>query len=561
MTSEKPSTRSKKPALLSGLSAYEFTKKFTGYSRKPREEKTSQDSASSFKDLSISGESSFLSREEGEQPQSTSKLNVTERSCEEDLLLQIDLGSIEGEEETFESAGASDASGSQQSINEVGKTNSGVGEEQNQEVDQSDDQSGSSVNSTNSSQEDPQEEEIEKENRKQIPTPPPRPPTPLPQFTRPYYRLKRKSTILLPPPFPNLEFPTVKFPTASLGKFILPITSKMTDKMPKYTQPLTPGAIGLFIGTFELWATKAKQNDAAKKISFTTAVQNELAQQWFLINKTVILDVTTTWEEFRDNFLKECAMEGDQGRQGILEILGQKQGPKEKASWFVQKVRYQIGEEWGTFKEKDIIISLTRQLDYELRRYIECRGIPKTYTDFVQMVRDYEANGIREKEVTEVKVKQEKVSVNMAAPTGPGAFELQLFKDSVENKIDELTKFIADINIVHNQPRENQKPAQTQRRQDGTPKRNGICYFCGKPGHFKSECKSFARRGAQSSNYRGGQNQGQNFQTPNFQYRQPQPQYQQHFNSNQAMQPASQLWYPPQNAQNMNQGNGQHRAQ
>lgn len=196
----------------------------------------------------------------------------------------------------------------------------------------------------------------------------------------------------------------------------------MTDNnMPKFTQPLTKNGLILFIANYEFWAKNKKLNDTATRINLPLAMQNDVAQQWFLINKSIVLDNSIDWNSFIKKFTAQCPMDGEDDNLGVLEILGKKQEQGKKASLFIQNVRYLMGKNWNNYKEEDLIQNMIKQLVIPLRRYIECRGSPSNYDHLVDLIQEYEVKGGPYEE--EMVIKKE-IGVNWAETSASTSFEL-----------------------------------------------------------------------------------------------------------------------------------------
>jgi hypothetical protein len=264
--------------------------------------------------------------------------------------------------------------------------------------------------------------------------------------------------------------------------------TEMTDTMPKYTRPLTKNGLQLFIQNYELWGLNKALKDEAMKLQFPLAVQNDIAQQWFLINKTKITDASK-FPDFIKAFLDECPMEGECDDLGVLDILAKKQ-KNERASLFVQKIRYQIGEDYVKHNEADLIRGMMKQLVIPIRRYLECRGAPKTYKELITMIREYEERGGHE---DEVKIKTE-TGVNLAS----SSFEMEMLKDRIE-EISASIKALTPQKFPSARREDNKTQdvrrdgagKQFQRTRDfkNIPK----CFYCQKPGHVIANCRNRMR--------------------------------------------------------------------
>ena len=158
------------------------------------------------------------------------------------------------------------------------------------------------------------------------------------------------------------------------------------EPMPKYALPLSRRELELFINTFNKWASQRK---IVKKFQFQLAINNKVAQQWFNINQGLITDNAVTWKIFIDTFLYTCPTESTVDELSFAEIISMTQGRTEKATIFIQKIRYLFGRDWGNYLKKDIVQGMVRQLNLNTRRYIECRGLPDNYNELMNIINQY----------------------------------------------------------------------------------------------------------------------------------------------------------------------------
>jgi len=279
----------------------------------------------------------------------------------------------------------------------------------------------------------------------------------------------------IPPPRPRTPSPYKNRKIVST----ISVLDTMGDAMPKFDQKLTKDALTLFLRNFDMWLDfKKVADEKLRKSVLSWAIQNPVAQQWFLINNGKIADGTITYENFKDLLLKECPTEGSGESRDIFEILTTKQNSQEKASIFIQKMRYKIGDDFLKYPERDITNSMVKQLQIPIRRYLECRGIPITYEKLVELIRDYEASGPFQEEKA---IKQEQTSINFLSSTQPSPFEFQLLSD----KINEIS---AQIKKINTEPEENNKEAQP--RNNRYRNQPSTCNYCKKLGHFYRECRT-----------------------------------------------------------------------
>jgi len=315
----------------------------------------------------------------------------------------------------------------------------------------------------------------------------------------------------------------------------LPNIIVYNEPIPKYTQPLSKKALELYFTRYEAWARQKGYDDEQKKQNVQLAITNVIAQQWFTIHADEIDDRAVTWLDFRDAFLQSCPMENKDDDMTYTEIMTLSQGKGELASLFIQKIRYLLGPEWQRYPERDLVEAMTKQLNSNTRRYLECRGIPDTYDQMTTYIKQYEKKGGSKDIDNDVKVKIE-APVNMATLITP---EVKALQDSMQT-------MTLDINYLKNNQssgnNRNQRPANNfsrnnfnsnrgysrpfnrrgrsnfnrQRNFNNVPK----CYYCGKLGHVISVCRTrtFQQRGGLRGGYRG---------YTNYYQQQPRPETQQ----------------------------------
>jgi hypothetical protein len=301
-----------------------------------------------------------------------------------------------------------------------------------------------------------------------------------------------------------------------------------TMSEPKYTQPLTRSGLKLFLTNFEMWAMNKKLDFKGQKMGLPLAIQNDVAQQWFIINKSHVTDDKVTFELLVDKFLKECPMDGEDENLGFIEVLSRKQKPTEKASVFMQRIRYLLEEEWSKFNEKDVVHSMCRQLSLPLRRYIECRGSPSTYEELIGLVLEYETECGQEDE--SITIKKEKIGIH-TAPAQPLAFDMEIIKDKID-KMDASIKMLSKIGYQKNSGKQQEQGRDNEKRDFRTDDRRGRnfqnapkCNYCHRPGHMIANCRTRmnanrnAQRWSENANYRSQEQQPQQYYgQPSYQY-------------------------------------------
>ena len=337
------------------------------------------------------------------------------------------------------------------------------------------------------------------------------------------------------------------------------------DSMPKYTQKLSKKALSLFLTNYQLWGKYRKIDDKALKLNLPLAMMNSTAQQWLNINMDILTDDAKSFDNLKTKMTNECPMEEEDQCLGILDVLARKQPEDEKASLFIQRMRFHIGEEFSKYDEQDIISSMVKQLNVNLRRYIECRGHPTTYNELIKIVQDYEMQGGPFEQ--EVKIKQEPIGMNWAtmtpiyptqqnfkpntfmtptlsnAPvisqtgliTQPTSFDVQILKDKIEELSKEVLA-VKQVSVHSNNGISNGNQGNNAIRGNyrgrgnfrGNRNFNNVpqCHYCGKNGHVMAVCYSRQRnensrqwvpRGR--GNFRGNNNNGyrrNNYQNNNY---------------------------------------------
>jgi hypothetical protein len=166
------------------------------------------------------------------------------------------------------------------------------------------------------------------------------------------------------------------------------------EPMPKYKaeKKLASKEVDSFLKQFEVWSDQRKYDEKTRKLHLPLAMENRVAQQWFTINQNLATDNAVSWRQFTKALTEECPMEDDDD-PSFAELISMSQGRDEKASIFLQKIRYYYGDKWGQYPEKEIVPAMVKQLTINTRRYIQCRGIPDTYAKLMEIVKDYEERG------------------------------------------------------------------------------------------------------------------------------------------------------------------------
>ena len=209
------------------------------------------------------------------------------------------------------------------------------------------------------------------------------------------------------------------------------------EPLPKYTSQLSRRELELFVSTFNIWSTQRKLTDDIKKIQFQLAISNKVAQQWFNINQAIVIDNDITWDNFIKIFFETCPTENTDDELSFSEIISMTQGRTEKATIFIQKIRYLFGKEWGKYPEKDIVQGMVKQLNINTRRYIECRGLPDSYTDLMKIIQQYEAKG-GTKELDEIVIKTERVQ--FATQVEP---EINMEMKEISDSLHKISAFMS----------------------------------------------------------------------------------------------------------------------
>lgn len=115
------------------------------------------------------------------------------------------------------------------------------------------------------------------------------------------------------------------------------------QSMPKYKHQLSKTALRLFIKNFEVWGTSKELNDESAKISLLLAFHNMTAQQYVLIHHDQITDPRISWAELIKDFLANCPVDIEEP-SNIFNILGKQQSSTEKASIYIQSLRYLLDD-------------------------------------------------------------------------------------------------------------------------------------------------------------------------------------------------------------------------
>lgn len=312
------------------------------------------------------------------------------------------------------------------------------------------------------------------------------------------------------------------------------------EPMPKYTKLLCQRDLDMFTNTFNIWATSKNLTDQQKKLQFQLAIDNRIAQQWFTINQDNIQNNAVTWDAFIKSFMTTCPTENNDDVLSFSEIIAMTQGRTEKATIFIQKIRYLFGQEWGKYPEKDIVLGMVKQLSINTRRYIECRGLPDTYVELMKLIQQYEAKG-GTKELDDIIIKQE-TAVQWAATTSESqeTIDAKNISDSLhkisaftarENEKSSYTAAASTNPFISDQPfnpHTNTFATGNPNHRHHSPLGRGVnsiqaqgrnrdfrnipkCWTCGKTGHVQATC--YYNNSQQQQQWSGYN--GQHYQTEN----------------------------------------------
>jgi hypothetical protein len=305
------------------------------------------------------------------------------------------------------------------------------------------------------------------------------------------------------------------------------------EPMPKYRpeKKLASKEVDLFLKQYEVWAAQRKYDEKTKKLHLPLALENRVAQQWFTINQNKTTDDATSWAAYIKFFKEECPMEDDDAPT-FAEMMSMTQKKDEKASIFLQRIRYYFGDQWGKFPEKDIIPAMVKQLTINTRRYVQCRGMPEDYQKLMEIVKEYEEKG-GTKDLDKITVKTE-AEVSFIEK------ELERFQ-KIEEQINQVSLAINQMSM--NRGRGGQRGGrgrgggrgfrggyrgargggygqqtgfsqQQPQHYNNTPNAGNeetfICGFCKKPGHIKRNCFKLRAKIESGRGYAMGyQNQSQ----------------------------------------------------
>lgn len=288
-------------------------------------------------------------------------------------------------------------------------------------------------------------------------------------------------------------------------KKVFEMTTVLVNKepMPKYVSQLASKEVQAFMERYELWADQQGYNDEKKKSHLPMAMLNSVAQQYFVIHNAILSSNAVSWTAFKTAFLRECPMEAEDS-MGIMDIMAITQAKGEKASLFLQKIRYYYSDHWRSLPEKEIVQAMVRQLNINTRRYVQCRGMPATYADLAHMVRDYEERG-GTKDLDEFTTVKQEVPISLVS-------EDQDKWKKMESKLDKLT---SQMNFLSTNSRgsyrgnsrgrgnyrnHGQRHFNSRQNGNGNNGRNRnfnnkpFCNYCKRTGHVKESCYAKKRQ-------------------------------------------------------------------
>lgn len=403
------------------------------------------------------------------------------------------------------------------------------------------------------------------------------------------------STFKIPKPFPPPPPPRPSnnnIPTIGSNQRPQPprtMASHPNIEMPKYNSLLSKTALRTFLYRFQSWAHSKSLTEPQAKFSLPLAFSSATAQNYFTIRYNDQIDPTVSFSQMANDFLTQCPMEADDPTS-ILVVLQQRQTEFEKASLYIQRIRSQIGDEYTTYPEPDVIHMMMDGLQPTLRTFLECKGPPTNYTDLVALIVHFEKRGLQKTlqgnyvtpaaivpppilpviqppipvapaPVSTIPIIPEPLAVNYVSSND--------FK-TLQAQITNLSKAMEKLSATgNNTKQETQNPNNQSQNQTENQNRNNYtrgngrgnsnsnsgsrrpqCGYCGKLGHYTNDCYSKQRDESQNQSgytHRGGNNSGY-YGNNNYQGRQ-QNYRQDDYNSRQQIPPLI-----------PNLGNGQHRA-
>jgi len=260
------------------------------------------------------------------------------------------------------------------------------------------------------------------------------------------------------------------------------MASSIYTFMPKYDKPLNGRELDLFFNHFKLWAGQQRLTENAMKATLALAFTADVAKEWCLLNYNITQDGGVSFDNFVKLFMEQVPMKKSSPLE-VMTMLSTPPDPQNPVSGHLIRLRYRVGKDWPATadQEEGIIAQVVNSFPKELATYIACKDQPKNYTELLQLVREYEDQGIDTK----------------AAPTQP-------FIKAEINKISEDPSFLemkAMLNIlIHEvaaQKMTSDKPKQPSdkslrkvgdKNEDYYYDSRPICYICNRRGHIQRDC-------------------------------------------------------------------------
>lgn len=269
--------------------------------------------------------------------------------------------------------------------------------------------------------------------------------------------------------------------------------------MPKFEKPLVAREVRQFMNQFNLWASQQKLTEAAKKSALALAFTTEDAKHWFALKMEKVVDTDVTYSNFVKSFLEEYPLITSSGNE-VFQLLSEYPRPDEKASSYILRLRYKIGEDWTAERKEGFVDIIIKNLPQHVAAYTSLKGEkPTTFDDLLKVVRDYESQGPDSRNQTN----RVKIEV-LAAATSASDQDVTYLKSVVQV----LLREVAEIRAVNAQPANPPAASSNQNQQQQNPRRNDItCTWCSNIGHKEDVCRG-KKAAMEQDNYRGG---GRNF--------------------------------------------------
>jgi len=306
------------------------------------------------------------------------------------------------------------------------------------------------------------------------------------------------------------------------------IMASADSLMPKFHQTLTRTNLENFINELKFWArSKGVTDEKILKTTLPLVIQNNLARQYLSIRKDELVDDSVSFDGFAKEFINSCPMEADEEYDSIIQVLSLKQPYNEKASHFVQKIRFLFGNRWEKSEEEEYVKLMVNNLDSAVKRYILCKGMPRKYDRLMEYIKEYEAGDQAVTKSNQVQgnsvgyFKQEPSQSDANTLLLKSMVESSLKNDSqqkLEMHLKQISEGIERLNVGNQQvSRQN----FNGRRFNQMPNRNfrnvPRCFNCNKTGHIAINCwqKTPQNNGrpqrnasTQNQNFRGGYRPG-----------------------------------------------------